>query len=63
MILTTQNKGVALWLVEENDIVIIEPMDKTHAIVLFEKKLGIQENSDNIDKLMEALEFMLFAIV
>jgi hypothetical protein len=63
VILTTRNKGVALRLIEENDIIIVEPMDKTHAVALFEKKLGIQENSDNTEELTEALEFMPLAIV
>jgi hypothetical protein len=63
VILTMQNKGMALRLVKENDIVIVEPMDKTHAIALFEKKLRIQENSDNINELTEALEFMPLVIV
>jgi len=63
VILTTRNKGVALRLVEENDIIIVEPMDKTHAVTLFEKKLRIQENSDNIEELTEALEFMPLTII
>ena len=63
MILITRNKGVALLLVEENNIITIELMDKTHAVALFEKKLRIQENSDNIKELIEALEFMPLAII
>jgi hypothetical protein len=34
-----------LMLVEQRDIITVEPMDKVHALVLFEKKLGKQGDS------------------
>jgi hypothetical protein len=61
--MTTRSREVALKLVEQNDIVVVEPMDEVHAIALFEKKLGMQSNSIDIAELAAALEFMPLAIV
>jgi len=54
---------VAAKIVEERDIITIEPMDQIHAQTLFEKKLGKQENQEDITELITALEFMPLAIV
>ena len=50
-------------LVEQSDIIAVEPMDGTHALVLFEKKLGKQAVSQDVAELAAALEFMPLAIV
>lgn len=50
-------------LVERSDIIEVELMDKAHAVVLFEKKLGKQGESQDIPELAVALEFMPLAIV
>jgi len=52
-----------LKLVEEKDIVAVQPMAPAHALSLFEKKLGPLGQSDNTAELAAALEFMPLAIV
>jgi tetratricopeptide (TPR) repeat protein len=61
--MTTRSREVALRLVEQSDIIPVEPMDKGHALALFKKKLGYQGNSEDIVELVAALEFMPLAIV
>ncbi|KAH0545321.1 hypothetical protein FGG08_000620 [Glutinoglossum americanum] len=56
-------RDVALKLVEESNIIVVEPMDKDQALALFEKKLRKQMDKDGVAKLVMALEFMLLAIV
>jgi tetratricopeptide (TPR) repeat protein len=66
ILITTRTRGVALKLVEETDIIVVEPMDEGHALALLEKKLGkLWEQSDGQDVavLAAALEFMPLAIV
>ena len=63
ILITTQSRNVALKLVEQRDIIAIEPMTKTDALVLFEKKLGGHDDGDGIAELSAALEFMPLAIV
>ncbi|KAF2822311.1 hypothetical protein CC86DRAFT_301169, partial [Ophiobolus disseminans] len=63
ILFTTRNEEVALKLVEQRDVVRVEPMDKTEGLALFEKKLGPQENNSNVAKLAAALEYMPLAIV
>ncbi|KAF7122933.1 hypothetical protein CNMCM5793_001109 [Aspergillus hiratsukae] len=62
-IMTTRNRAVALRMVEERDIITVHPMDKIHARILFEAKLGVPENPSNIMELIAALEYMPLAIV
>lgn len=61
ILVTTRNKEAALKLVDQRDIVFVAPMDKLQAQALFEKKLGIQDNS-HVAELAEALEYMPLAI-
>ncbi|KAH7318969.1 hypothetical protein BKA65DRAFT_569095 [Rhexocercosporidium sp. MPI-PUGE-AT-0058] len=69
ILITTRTKVVALQLVEDNNLIAVEPMDKVDAVVLLEKKLGIREDSDtdcrqgNIGELAAVLEYMPLAIV
>jgi hypothetical protein len=63
ILMTTRSMEVALRLVEQNDIIKIEPMDEEHAVMLFEKKLGKQGDSKDIAELALALEFIPLAIV
>ncbi|KAH8691823.1 hypothetical protein BGW36DRAFT_38421 [Talaromyces proteolyticus] len=60
-------REAALKLVEQRDIIAIEPMDEAHALALFEKKLGKQDEkqdeSQDIAELAAALEFIPLAIV
>ena len=63
ILVTTRTKSVALQLVEESDIIPIEPMNHTHALTLLEKKLGEQIDREDTSELAVALEFMPLAIV
>ena len=67
ILVTTRDKSVALYLVEENEIVEIEPMNDSNALELLEKKLG-KQLGENIDKndaveLVKELEYMPLAII
>jgi hypothetical protein len=37
ILMTTRSKEVALLLVEQRDIITVEPMDETHALALFRR--------------------------
>lgn len=63
IIITSRSKSVASKIVEHHDIIPVEAMDKSHAISLFEKKLGEQANREGVIQLSTALEFMPLAIV
>jgi tetratricopeptide (TPR) repeat protein len=63
ILITTRSRKVALRLVEQSDIIAVEPMDEAHAVALLEKKLGQRGGSKNIAELAVALEFMPLAIV
>ncbi|KAJ5806306.1 uncharacterized protein N7503_003908 [Penicillium pulvis] len=63
LIMTTRSRSVASKIVDDSDIIAVNPMDKSQASALMEKKLGIQANKEDISKLIEALEFMPLAIV
>ncbi|RYP21051.1 hypothetical protein DL765_002458 [Monosporascus sp. GIB2] len=63
ILITTRNEDAALKLVEQRDIIAVEPMDKAHALALFEKKLGVQGESSDVADLTAELEFMPLAIV
>ncbi|KAL6717746.1 hypothetical protein ACLMJK_003831 [Lecanora helva] len=63
VLVTSRSKDVALKLVEEKDIVAVQPMAAAHARSLFEKKLGPLYQGDNAAELAAALEFMPLAIV
>ena len=63
ILITTRSRDMALKLVEESNIITVEPMDKEQALALCEKKLGIQSNQSDITELAAALEFMPLAIV
>jgi hypothetical protein len=69
ILITTRTKVTALQLVEEYNMIAVEPMEKPHAVALLEKKLGMQRDSDDngnkndINELVSALEYMPLAIV
>jgi NB-ARC domain len=63
VLVTTRSRSVALKLVEEHDIITVEPMDEAHAVALFERKLSTQSDQKDTVELVEALEFMPLAIV
>jgi tetratricopeptide (TPR) repeat protein len=63
ILVTTRNKEAALRLVEQRDIVSVEPMDEAQALALFKKKLGAQGDDSNVAELAATLEYMPLAIV
>ncbi len=63
ILVTSRSQAAALKLVEEKNIVAVQPMASAHALSLFEKKLGPLGQSDNTAELAAALEFMPLAIV
>ena len=63
ILITTRSRNAALKLAEQRDIIGVEPMNRTDALALFEKKLGKHVNSDNVTELATELEFMPLAIV
>jgi hypothetical protein len=65
ILLTTRSREAASKLVEQHDMVDVEPMDKGEATALLKKKLGGQDGSDDdkFAELADALDFMPLAIV
>jgi hypothetical protein len=68
ILVTTRNKEAALQLVEQRDIIALDPMDEAQSLALLARKLGAQtDKSDGADlteltKLAAALEYMPLAI-
>jgi hypothetical protein len=44
ILITSRSRAAALKMVEQSDIIAVEPMDEAHALALF-KKLGKQGES------------------
>jgi hypothetical protein len=63
ILITSRSREAALKLVEQSDIIAVEPMNKMHALALFEKKLGKQGESQDVAELAATLEFRPLAIV
>ncbi|KAJ3495526.1 hypothetical protein NLG97_g3331 [Lecanicillium saksenae] len=63
VLITSRSKGAALELVEHAHIIVIEPMHKSDALLLFQKKLGPSNDETCTIELAEALEYMPLAIV
>jgi tetratricopeptide (TPR) repeat protein len=70
ILITTRSRSAALKLVEEGNVIPVEPMDKAHAMTLLkkklenvEKKLGIRFQDEGVAELAAALECMPLAIV
>ena len=71
VLVTSRTKQAALQLVEDSDVVLIEPMDDAAAHALLHKKLGDKgkkggSNSDSINDVAElaaALDHMPLALV
>ncbi|KAL8795910.1 MAG: hypothetical protein Q9195_001654 [Heterodermia aff. obscurata] len=63
ILITSRSKGIAVKLAEERDVIAVEPMAQSHALTLFEKKLGTLGGSEYIAELAAALEYMPLAIV
>ncbi|KAB8229019.1 P-loop containing nucleoside triphosphate hydrolase protein [Aspergillus alliaceus] len=63
IVITSRSSQMASRMVEDSNIIKIEPMDKSHAITLFEKKCGVQVYREDVIQLITALEFMPLAIM
>jgi len=63
VLITTRSRSVALKLVEERDIITVDPMDEVHSVALFEKKLSTQSDRKDTIELVAELEFMPLGIV
>ncbi|KAH8802229.1 P-loop containing nucleoside triphosphate hydrolase protein [Hyaloscypha sp. PMI_1271] len=59
----TRSRAAAVQLVEERDIIAVEPMDEVHAIALLQRKLGTQSDGEDAIELVAMLDFMPLAIV
>ncbi|KAJ5895130.1 P-loop containing nucleoside triphosphate hydrolase protein [Penicillium taxi] len=63
ILITSRNKRAVSSIVEETDIIPVEPMDETHANLLLERKLAGQAfTTDEALQLITALDFMPLAI-
>ncbi|KAF2181395.1 hypothetical protein K469DRAFT_262846 [Zopfia rhizophila CBS 207.26] len=63
VLVTSRTKRVALQVMEESDIILIEPMQDEAAHALLHKKLGDETQRDGIAELATALEYMPLALV
>jgi hypothetical protein len=66
ILVTTRSRKAALILVEQRDIIVVEPMNREDALALFQKKLDPNDHinkSSDISELVTALEYMPLAIV
>jgi hypothetical protein len=60
---TTRTRSVATKLVEPRDIISVDPMIDTDAIVLLQKKLDGLTDKQDLEELASMLEYMPLAIV
>lgn len=63
VLVMARSRSIALKLVEERDIVAVEPMDEAHAVALFERKLSTKSDQKNTIELVAALQFMPLAVI
>ena len=62
ILITTRRCDMCLKMVQWNDMVEIRPMDADHALELMQKKLGLENERDDIMRLATALDFMPLAM-
>lgn len=64
MILTTRSEEVALKFVQKKDVMVLHPMNETHALALLGRKMDTPFDSiEHAKELVAALEYMPLAIV
>jgi hypothetical protein len=63
ILITTRTRNVALKLVEQRDIIPIDPMMDTDPLVLLQKKIDESTNQQDLEELASLLEYMPLAIV
>ena len=62
ILVTTRNQKVASELVDDGDIVVVQPMAEQRAVTLLKKKIGDQFQENDLIELATTLEFMPLAI-
>lgn len=62
ILITTRSREAALKLVELCGVIAVDPVDEADELALVRKKLGVQEDSNDMAELAAALEFMPLAI-
>lgn len=68
ILITTRSREAALKLVEPGNIIRVSPMDEADGLALFWKRMGVQEDGNDVAELVAAqlvaaLKFMPLAIV
>jgi hypothetical protein len=63
ILIITRSRDIARKLVEQHDIIEVEPMSKSDVLELFAKKLGGDNGRNNTTELVIALEFIPLAII
>jgi tetratricopeptide (TPR) repeat protein len=63
ILFTTRSRSVALKVVGVNDIVMVKPMERKHALALLEKKLGDEYTLEKGSQLAKELDFIPLAMV
>lgn len=63
MLITGRVKHILSTIVEESDILTIQPMDESQAIALFDQKVGMPTEGEETRQLVGDLDFMPLAIV
>ncbi|PVI00782.1 TPR-like protein [Periconia macrospinosa] len=63
VLITTRSRIAARGLVDERDIISVEPMEMSYALLLLQKKVGPQEKSEDVVELAAELECMPLAMV
>ncbi|KAJ6092788.1 hypothetical protein N7486_008077, partial [Penicillium sp. IBT 16267x] len=63
IIIISRNREVALKIVDHEDVIEIEPMNRSEALKLIQQKLGRLAETPKILTLVEELEFMPLAIM
>ena len=66
VLITSRSKHMAQKLVEDRNIIVVEPMSRADALALMESKLGRSEKTEDVEMvgaLALALEYMPLAIV
>jgi tetratricopeptide (TPR) repeat protein len=63
VLVTSRSRRAASELVEDRDIIAVDPMDKEEALTLLRRKLEQHRAGDGTEELAAALEYMPLAIV
>ncbi|KAJ5716945.1 hypothetical protein N7488_002591 [Penicillium malachiteum] len=62
VIVTSRASEVAMKIVDRKDLLMVEPMARSEALELMQKKLEIPKVTDEVSQLVEELEFIPLAI-